>query len=288
MGIIEAVVLGIIQGVTEWLPVSSTAHLRLAPVLFGWEDPGAGFTAVIQLGTLAAILIYFWRDLTTVFSGWVKSLTNPSLRGSDEARQGWAIFVGSIPIVVLGKLFEGSIKGPLRSLTVIAISLIVIGLLMLVAERVGKQTEKFADVKPWHGLWVGFWQAIALIPGASRSGSTITGGLLAGFDRKSAARFSFLLSVPSILAAGVKELVDERAHLASLNVTSVALATIVSFVVGYATIRWFMDFIGRNSTAVFVAYRLVLGVLLLILIQTGRLDPMAGVPATPTTQSPGK
>lgn len=275
--------MGVIQGVTEWLPVSSTAHLRLAPVLFGWEDPGAAFTAVIQLGTLAAILIYFWKDLTTVFTGWAKSLTNPNLRGTAEARQGWAIFLGSIPIVILGKLFESSIKGPLRSLTVIATALIVVGLLMLVAERAGKQTEKFADVKPWHGLWVGFWQAIALIPGASRSGSTITGGLLAGFDRKSAARFSFLLSVPSIFAAGIKEVVDERTHLASLNLTSVALATVVSFAVGYATIRWFMDYIGRRSTGVFVAYRLVLGVLLLALIQTGKLDPMAGVPATTTT-----
>lgn len=279
MGIIEAILLGIVQGITEWLPISSTAHLRLLPLLFGWEDPGAAFTAVIQLGTLLAILIYFWRDLVTVFTGWVKSLTNKDLRGSMEAKQGWAIVIGSVPIVIFGKLFEDQIKGPLRSLTVIATSLIVVGILMFIAERVGKQKLKMEDVTPARGLWVGLWQAVALIPGASRSGSTITGGLFAGFERKAAARFSFLLSVPSILAAGVKEVVDERTHLATLNLGSVAVATIVSFVVGYFTIRWFMDFLGRHSTNIFIYYRLAVGALLLFLIGTGKLDPMAGIPA---------
>ncbi|MBL8047622.1 MAG: undecaprenyl-diphosphatase UppP [Chthonomonas sp.] len=278
MGIVEAVVLGIIQGVTEWLPISSTAHLRLAPLLFGWSDPGAGFTAVIQLGTLAAILIYFWGDLTKVFLGWLGSLTDKSKRGSLEAKQGWAIFIGTLPIVVLGKLFEHQIKGPLRSLTVIATSLIVVGILLFIAERVSRKKLSMEDVTPMRGLWVGLWQAVALIPGASRSGSTITGGLLAGFDRKSAARFSFLLSVPSILAAGIKEVFDARDQLVSLNVANVGVATVVSFVVGFATIKWFMDFLGKHSTNVFIYYRLALGALLLVLIGTGRLEPMAGLP----------
>lgn len=278
MGILEAVLYGIVQGITEWLPISSTAHLRLVPVALGQPDPGAGFTAVIQLGTLLAVLLYFGKDLWRVFKGWVQSLKPGGDRTSLEARMGWAILVGTIPIVVCGKLFESSIKSELRSLTVIAWSLILIGILLGLVDRVSKAKLGINDVTVGRGLVVGLCQAVALIPGSSRSGTTLIGGMLQGFDRATAARFSFLLSVPSVFAAGIKELIDERAQLAAPGWMPVIVATVVSFVVGYATIAWFLKYLGQRSTLIFSAYRVVLGLVLLGLIQTHHLSPQAGLP----------
>lgn len=278
MGILEAVLYGIVQGITEWLPISSTAHLRLVPVALGQPDPGAGFTAVIQLGTLLAVLLYFGKDLWRVFKGWVQSLKPGGDRTSLEARMGWAILVGTIPIVVCGKLFESSIKSELRSLTIIAWSLILVGILLGLVDRVSKAKLGINDVTVGRGLVVGLCQAVALIPGSSRSGTTLIGGMLQGFDRATAARFSFLLSVPSVFAAGIKELIDERAQLTAPGWMPVIVATVVSFVVGYATIAWFLKYLGQRSTLIFSVYRVVLGLVLLGLIQTHHLSPQAGLP----------
>lgn len=275
MGIVEAIVLGIIQGLTEFLPISSTAHLRIAPALLGWPDPGAAFTAVIQLGTLAAVLIYFWKDLAKIFTAWVKSLQGEK---SYEGRLGWAIFYGTIPVVVLGFLGKKYIEGSLRSLVVVGSMLIFVGLLMLVAEKVGSHKRSADSLSQRDGLIVGLWQALALIPGASRSGSTITGALFLGLEREAAARFSFLLSVPSILAAGLYEAFKERKEILGSNLTPTIIATIVSFIVGYAAIAFLMSFLQRRSTMAFIVYRVALGVVILALVATHHLDPTAGLP----------
>lgn len=269
MGLIEAIVYGIVQGATEWLPISSTAHLRIVPELFGWADPGAAFTAVIQLGTLLAVLIFFRADLWGAFTGWAKGLRGGEAAKRPECKLGWAIFVGTLPIVAAGLAFEDSIKGPWRSLHVIAWALIGMGLLLAVAERVGTRKRSFGEVKPVHGLWVGLWQAVALIPGASRSGSTITGALFAGFDRPTAARFSFLLSVPSILGAGIKELLDEWNAIVGLDAKPVLVASLFAFLVGYASIAFLMKFLQTRGMGIFIVYRIALGVVLLVLLQQG-------------------
>ena len=286
MDILKAIIYGIVQGITEWLPISSTAHLRVVPALAGWEDPGAAYTAVIQLGTLLAVLIYFRKELAMAFTGWAASLIHADQRGTPEAKMGWAIFVGTIPIVICGVLFKDAIEGSLRSLYVISVSLIVVGLLMLVAEKFGKQNRRLGDVRIIDGLIVGCCQAVALIPGASRSGSTLVGGLFSGFDRATAAKFSFLLSVPSIFAAGLKEFWSYRDQIMGDQLVPIIVATVVSFIVGYATIAFLLNYLAKRSTAVFVGYRIALACLLLVLLQTGKLDPMQGIePKTPDVQT---
>ncbi len=275
MGIVEAIILGIVQGLTEFLPISSTAHLRIAPTLFGWPDPGAAFTAVIQLGTLAAVLIYFWKDLVRIFTAWIGSFRGEK---SYDSRLGWAIFYGTIPIVVLGLLGKKYIEGSLRSLTVIGVTLIALGILLYVAERVGTRKRSADSLSQRDGLIVGLWQAVALIPGASRSGSTITGGLFLGLEREAAARFSFLLSVPSILAAGIYGAYKERDDILGSNLTPTIVATVVSFVVGYAAIAFLMAYLQKKSTMVFIVYRVALGIVILTLIATNNLDPNIGLP----------
>lgn len=278
ISILQAVVYGIIQGLTEWLPISSTAHLRVAPALLGWKDPGSAFTAVIQLGTILAVLIYFAKDLGRAIGGWFGSLTG---KGKDtlEARIGWGVFWGTLPIVILGFVFKNQIKSEaVRSLYVVASTLIIMGVGMLVAEKLGKQKRGFEQLTTKDGIVVGLWQALALIPGMSRSGSTITGGLFAGLDRPTAARFSFLLSVPSIVAAGLYELIDERKHIMGANLAPTLVATVVSFVVGYASIALLMKYLQRRGITVFVVYRIVLGILLLILVQQGKLPASEASP----------
>lgn len=275
MELIQAIVYGIVQGLTEFLPISSTAHLRIAPTLFGWQDPGAGFTAVIQLGTLLAVLIYFGKDLGRALAAWAKSFNGD--KTSPEARMGWAIFWGTIPIVILGLAGQKWIKGELRSLWVIAGTLIFMGILMAVAEKVAAKNRGIETVQTKDGWIVGAWQALALIPGMSRSGSTITGALFSGFDRATAARFSFLLSVPSVLVAGLKELWDERKLITGSQLTPTIVATVVSFVVGYASIAFLIRFLQKHGIMPFVAYRILLGVVLIALLMNGTLQPLAGI-----------
>lgn len=276
MGILEAVVYGVVQGLTEFLPISSTAHIRIVPSLLGWHDPGASFTAVIQVGTLLAVLLYFWKDLVSVFLGWLKSLGRKP--DTLDAKIGWGIVIGTVPIVVLGFIFKEQIKSAeVRSLYVVSAMLIGMGLVLLAAERFSKRTRSFEDLTVKDGVWVGLWQAIALIPGASRSGSTISGALFAGLNRTTAARFSFLLSVPSICAAAVLELVEERHALLGAGVIPTLIATAVSFVVGYASIAYLMRLLQSKSTMGFIVYRIGLGIALLVLLQMGTLQPMAGL-----------
>ncbi|MFN8219576.1 MAG: undecaprenyl-diphosphate phosphatase [Fimbriimonadales bacterium] len=290
MGVVEAIVLGIVQGITEWLPVSSTAHLRVVPALFGWSDPGAAFTAVSQLGTTLALLIYFGKDLVSAISGWAKSLTNAALRETPEARLGWGVFWGTIPVIVAALVFQKSIEGSLRSLYVIAGTLIGFGLIMLWADRTQSGKRTMESVKVGDGLWVGLFQCLSLIPGVSRSGSTMTGAYLAGFDRSTAARYSFMLSVPSVTAAGVYELLKYRHDIMGASLTPILVATAVAFVVGYASIAWLMKFLQKHGLGVFVGYRVLVGVVLLILLQTGVLTANAGAtteqPAPSTNVSP--
>ena len=285
MGLIEAIILGIVQGLTEFLPISSTAHLRIVPALLGWEDPGAAFTAVIQLGTLAAVLVYFRSDLLMAITGWARSLKGGEGARTPEARLGWAIFIGTLPIVVFGLLFKDPIEHGLRSLYVVAGTLIAMGALLWGVDVIARRVRDLHEVSPKDGLWVGLWQAVALIPGASRSGSTITGALLLGFDRATAARFSFLLSVPSIFAAGVFSLKAHWSELGSIG-SSVIVATGVSFVVGYASIAFLIKFLQTRGLAVFAIYRFALGGAILIMLATGVLTPDVGLPGGQSPLSP--
>ena len=206
MSLLEAIVLGIVQGVTEFLPISSTAHLKIVPALLGWEDPGAAYSAVIQLGTVAAVLVYFARDLLRLTKAFIAGLIARAPLGSEDSRLAWFVGLGTIPIGVLGLLFKKRIEGEFRSLYVIAGSLIVLAVVLFIIERTASHKRTLSEMTLRDGLIIGAWQALALIPGSSRSGTTITGGLSLGFNRESAARYSFLLSIPSTGLAGVFQL----------------------------------------------------------------------------------
>ena len=276
--LLQAVVYGIVQGLTEWLPISSTAHLRVVPALLGWSDPGSAFTAVIQLGTILAVLIYFRSDLGRAIGAWFGSLTGKK-KDTVDARIGWGVFWGTLPIVVLGFLFKDQIKSDqVRSLYVVASTLIFMGLLMLVAEKFGAKSRGMKRVTTRDGIFMGLWQALALIPGMSRSGSTITGGLFGGLDRPTAARFSFLLAVPSIVAAGLYELYDERTHIMGANLVPTIVATVVSFIVGYASIAFLMKYLEKKGIGIFVAYRIALGIILIVLVQRGTIPAVQASP----------
>jgi len=268
---LEAIVLGIVQGLTEFLPISSTGHLRIVPAFLGWEDPGAAFSAVIQIGTMAAVLLYFRRDLWRILRTWFASLRRPELRGELDARMGWYIGLGTIPIGVFGFAFRDQIESGARSLYLIGTTLIVLGLVLLLAERMGRRERDLRDLRARDAVVLGFAQAAALVPGVSRSGATITGGLFLGFDRESAARYSFLLSVPAVVASGLFELRHIGDEGGAGAVPTVA-ATLAAFVVGYASIAWLLRWLVSHSTAVFVAYRVVLGALVLLLTATGAIS----------------
>ncbi|MDH2430172.1 undecaprenyl-diphosphate phosphatase [Sphaerisporangium sp. TRM90804] len=268
MDALQAIVLGVVQGLTEFLPISSSAHLLIIPRMFGWSDPGAAFTAVIQLGTMLAVVIYFRRDITRILWTWLRSLWTPALRGDMDARMGWYIGLGTIPLAVLGLLFQDAIGGPARNLWLNATVLIVFGLLLLLAEQVGRQRTPITELTLRDGLIIGGFQALALVPGASRSGSTITGGLFLGFTREAAARYSFLLSIPAVVLSGVFELRHLGAGGGPGTVPTV-IATVVSFAVGYASIAWLLRYITRHSMMVFVAYRVFAGAFLLTLLSLG-------------------
>jgi len=264
---LEVVVLGVLQGLTEFLPISSTAHLRIVPALFGWEDPGAAFTAVTQLGTMTAVLIFFRRDLARIVGTWLRSLRDPSLRGELDARLGWYIGLGTIPIGIFGLLFKNSIETGARNLTLIAGALIVLALVLAYAERVGRRERGVESLQLRDGLVIGVAQAMALVPGVSRSGSTITAGLFLGLRRADAARYSFLLSVPAVVLSGLFEL-RSIGDGSGPGAVSTAVATVLAFVVGYASIAFLLRFLVNHSTLVFVGYRIALGVLVLALVAT--------------------
>jgi undecaprenyl-diphosphatase len=267
----EAIVLGITQGLTEFLPISSTAHLRIVPAFAGWEDPGAAFTAVTQLGTMAAVLLYFRADLIRIGLAWLRSLRDPALRRQLDARIGWYIVLGTIPIGIFGLAFKDQIENGARDLYLISIALIALGLVLWVAEKVGTKTRPLESIGRTDGVVIGLAQAMALVPGVSRSGATITAGLFRGFEREAAARFSFLLSVPAVVLSGLLELasiVAGHEH-QKTGGGELILATLLAFIVGYASIAFLLRYLTTHSTGVFVVYRVALGSLTLILVSAG-------------------
>ncbi|MFI8992610.1 undecaprenyl-diphosphate phosphatase [Streptomyces sp. NPDC053542] len=282
----ESFILGLVQGLTEFLPISSSAHLRLTAAFAGWHDPGAAFTAITQIGTETAVLIYFRKDIVRIISAWARSLGNKAMRQDHDAQMGWLVIIGSIPIGVLGITLKDAIEGPFRDLRLIATTLIVLGIVLGIADRLAardetggrhraaKQRKTLTDLGVKDGLLFGVCQAMALIPGVSRSGATISGGLLMGYTREAAARYSFLLAIPAVLASGVYELKDAGKGHVSWPPT--IFATIIAFVVGYAVIAWFMKFITTKSFMPFVIYRVLLGIALFALISAGVLSPHAG------------
>ena len=267
MSLIEAVVLGIVQGLTEFLPISSSAHLRVVPALVGWEDPGAAFTAVTQLGTIGAVLLYFRTDLMRISRAALRGVRNPVARREPDARLAWYILVGTVPIGVAGVMFEETIQSAARNLMVVGLALILLALLLLLAERLGSHERGTDSLRLKDGVLIGLAQAVALIPGVSRSGGTITAGLLLNLDRRAAARYSFLLSVPAVIASGLFQLPDLVNG--ATDPLAAAVATVLAFVVGYASIAWLLRFLTAHSTAVFAAYRIVLGVVVLGLAARG-------------------
>jgi undecaprenyl-diphosphatase len=273
VSVFEAIVLGLVQGITEFLPISSTAHLRIVPALAGWEDPGAAFTAVTQLGTMAAVLLYFRSDLSRIARAWLRSLRDRSMRRDTDARLGWYILLGTIPIGIFGLAFKDQIETGARDLYLIATALIVLGLVLLVAEKVGTRDRSIEQLTARDGVALGFAQALALVPGVSRSGATITAGLFLGLDRPSAARFSFLLSVPAVVLSGLLELssIASGEEGQQVGAGALALATLLAFVSGYAAIALLLRFLATHSMIAFVVYRVALGVLVLALTASGAI-----------------
>jgi undecaprenyl-diphosphatase len=267
---IEAIVLGLVQGLTEFLPISSSGHLRIVPALVGWEDPGAGFTAVIQLGTMAAVLLYFRADLWRIAVCWLRDLRIPAGQRSHEAKLGWFIILGTIPISIFGFAFSDQIESGARDLYLIGSALIVFSFVMLLAERVGTHQRELTEMDGRDGLFVGIAQALALIPGVSRSGATISAGLFRNFDRSAAARYSFLLSVPAVVLSGLFELREIGAD-GSASVGATIIATLAAFASGYAAIAWLLRYLATHTLSVFVAYRIPLGGLVIVLAATGSI-----------------
>ncbi|HEU0025117.1 MAG TPA: undecaprenyl-diphosphate phosphatase [Thermoleophilaceae bacterium] len=274
MSILEAIVLGIVQGLTEFLPISSTGHLRIVPAFLGWEDPGAAFTAVTQLGTMAAVLLYFRRDLERIARAWLRSLREPALSRELDARLGWYILLGTVPIGIFGVLFKDQIETGARDLYLIGVALIALGLVLLVAEKVGTRERGIEQIQTRDGFAIGMAQALALIPGVSRSGATITAGLFMGLNRTAAARFSFLLSIPAVVLSGLLELGSilsgEEGDHTSLG--ALVIATAMAFATGYASIALLLRYLERHSTIVFVVYRVALGTLVLALVGSGAIE----------------
>ncbi|MCT1829317.1 MULTISPECIES: undecaprenyl-diphosphate phosphatase [Brevibacterium] len=265
-----AAILGVVQGLTEFLPISSSAHLRIVgEFLLPGEDPGAFFTAIVQIGTETAVLVYFWKDITSIIVAWCKALVGRGPKDDPKVRLGWLIILGSIPIAVLGLLFESQIETVLRSLWITATMLIVFGIILGVADKYGSRTYELKDMTWGQGILYGLAQAMALIPGVSRSGGTIIAGRLMGFKREAAARYSFLLAVPAVMASGFYGLFKSIGEPMVLGWGPTALATLVSFVVGYVVIVGFLKFISTRSFAVFVWYRVIIGLVIYALLGAG-------------------
>ena len=301
MSLLQAIILGIVQGLTEFIPISSTAHLifasRVTGLYAGVEQAlraqqTTATIAVIQLGTLAAVFVYFWRDIMSITIAFIRDhlalfgghgagaetangLTGSWRRLSNEARLGWLVILGSIPISVIGLLFKDTIEGTFtKNLWVIGTMLVVVALLLWLAEAVGRRERKMEDLGVLDALIVGCAQVLALIPGTSRSGSTIMGGLFAGQDRETAARFSFLLSIPAITASGLLQLKEAVEKLPEGSAVPLIVSTIVSGIVGYASIWFLLRFLRTHTTGIFIGYRLVIGLALLALLAAGLISPL--------------
>jgi len=272
----SAIFLGVVQGLTEFLPISSSAHIRIVGEFMNKaQDPGARFTAITQIGTELAVLIFFRKDIAAIVRSWVKQVvfrTELSTEGKGQARMGWLIIVGSIPIVVLGYLGKDIITNDLRSLWLIASVMIIFGLILGYADKVGKSERTLEQLNSKHGILYGAAQALALVPGVSRSGATIAMGRFLGYTREAALRYSFLLALPAVFGSGLYELKDAFSSDAAPNVFTIPetlVATGVAFVIGYIVIAWLLKFVSTKSFRPFIIYRVVLGSLILTLLATG-------------------
>ncbi len=274
MTLLEAVVLGVVQGLTEFLPISSTAHVRLVPALFGWGDPGAAASAIIQLGTMASVVIFFRRDFLKLTKAFFRGIANGKPFDEFESRMAWYIGVGTIPVAVLGFLFRHSIVTSARSLYLIASSLILLALALALAERISTFRRGTSSIAFMDCVIVGLAQALALVPGSSRSGTTITAGLFLGLTREAAARFSFLLSIPAVIASGLFEMYEVRHSLSTVVAVNLTVATVFSAVTGYAAIAFLLRYLRTHTTYVFVWYRILLGGVIFLLLLLGILSPV--------------
>ena len=274
MSWLEAIVLGLAQGLTEFLPISSSAHVRIVPAIAGWEDPGAAFTAVIQIGTMAAVLLFFRADLWRIATGFLASLRDRTLwrTTSHDAKLGWYIVLGTIPISIIGFAFADQIENEIRSLELISTVLILFSIVLLAADRAGKREREVDSINARDGLVIGFAQALALVPGVSRSGATISFGLFRGLTRAAAARYSFLLSVPAVVLSGAFELRHIGDEGANAGLGATAVATVVAFASGYASIAWLLRYIQRHNFNVFVIYRIGVGTVILTLALSGVIE----------------
>lgn len=274
---LEAAILGIIQGLTEFLPVSSSAHLRIAGAFLpSGTDPGAAFTAIIQIGTEAAVLLYFRKDIWRIATAWLGQFFGgrQDAVARDDARMGWLVIVGTLPIVVLGLLFKDAIETSLRNLWFTAFSLIGFGILLGIADLVGRRRLGLDRLRWGSGIVFGFAQAMALLPGVSRSGGTITAGLFMGFTREAAARYSFLLAIPAVLASGLYQLFKTWGQFGPYGPGPTLLSTVISFVVGYASIVGFLKLVSTRGYMAFVVYRVLLGGALIMLLSQGRIPAL--------------
>jgi undecaprenyl-diphosphatase len=272
MTIWDSIILGIVEGLTEFLPVSSTGHLTIVSKMLGLkiDDPSiTGFTAVIQIGAIAAVVLYFWKDIRRIAVAWVRGLVKPEHRGEFDHRMGWYVIVGSTPIVVVGFLARDLISGPLRSLWWVAAALIGWSIVMVAAERLSSKSRPLTRMTLIDAVIMGVVQCLALIPGISRSGATISAGLFCGLDRVAATRISFLLGIPALVGAGVYELKD--ALTGDVGAVPLIVGTVVSFVVAYASVAWLLRFVAKHSIEVFAFYRILLGIVLVILLATSTI-----------------
>ena len=268
---LQAIVLGVSQGLTEFLPISSTAHTLIVSKLLGWPDPGAAFTAVTQVGTELAVVIYFRHDIARILKAWFASLTNKSARTNPDAKMGWYVIIGTIPIGIAGLAFKSSIETTARNLWLVAATLIVMGILLGLADRFARNSKSEADINTKNAVLFGLGQALALIPGVSRSGATITAGLAMGFKRDVVARYSFLLAIPAVFASAALTAGDISSD-SFVNWPATIVATIVAFVVGYFVIASLMKYLQTRTFLPFVIYRIALGTLLLVLLANGVLS----------------
>ncbi|MCC3432252.1 MULTISPECIES: undecaprenyl-diphosphate phosphatase [unclassified Microcoleus] len=280
LNLVQTIVLGIVQGLTEFLPISSSAHLKVVPIALGWGDPGVAYTAVIQLGSIVAVLWYFWKDLTAITFGAVNAVMRRDYE-SQEFKMALGIGLGTIPILFFGLLIKILVpdfdKSPLRSLASIAIASIFMSLLLATAEKIGKRSRTYEKLTVQDGILMGLAQAMALIPGCSRSGSTLTAGLFMGLERGAAARFSFLLGIPAITLVGLVELKGVLGEgIGDAGVVTLAVGTISAFVFSYLSIAWLMKFLQTQNTWVFVWYRLAFGVAILTALAGGVLQNPQG------------
>ena len=273
MSIIQAIVLGLVQGLTEFIPISSTGHLKIVPELLGWGDPGAPVSAVIQFGTILAVIIYFARDIMRIIAGFFRGIARRQMFTDPDSREAWFVIIGTLPIVIIGLALKHQIETIFRSTWVITFQLVFIAILMQVAEkyatRSGTRDEKDFNAKD--AFWIGMGQCIALIPGSSRSGSTIMTGLFRRVSHAQVARFSFIMSIPAITAAGLLELVSERDHLAAIGFTPIVVSIVVAFISGWASIYFLLRYLKTHTTHVFIYYRYILGAVMAALLLAGVL-----------------